>query len=138
MNPLLSHILALIVGIISGALGQFYATKFTEKRQNKEALKIRKKQFQILLEKMPNLLKEMKEDLSSDNNQIIREFIILPNKHVIFNSTKKRFVYYEEEYENLKEKIDILENQHFVVDITNGNTSLYRMSEEFIRLINEI
>lgn len=138
MNPLLSHILALIVGIISGALGQFYATKFTEKRQNKEVLKIRKEQFQILLEKMPNLLKEMKEDLSSDNNQIIREFVILPNKHVIFNSTKKRFVYYEEEYENLKEKIDILENQHFVVDITKKHTPLYRMSEEFVRLINEV
>jgi hypothetical protein len=50
---------------------------------------------------------------------VIREFFILPNDRVIFNSGGERCpFYYEEQHENLMHKIKILENYGFVYDVT--------------------
>ena len=48
---------------------------------------------------------------------------------------KARFVYYEDKYENLMNKIDVLKNHGFVEDVTFGNLPLYRMTDKFIELL---
>ena len=85
---------------------------------------------------MTELIAEFETDLSKDN--LTREFFVLPNKKVCFGGSQKpRFIYYEEEHNNLRGKLDLLENQGFLIDVTTGNTPIYRMSEEFVDLLNK-
>ena len=83
---------------------------------------------------MPDLISEMKADLSKAGNEFIREFIVVSNKWLI-SGVSPSFRYYFEDHENLLSKMQILENYGFVVDVTSGKTKKYRMNEEFIELI---
>jgi hypothetical protein len=85
---------------------------------------------------MPELITEFKTDLSTEENKLIREFFVLPNKKVCLGGSEKpRFIYYEEKHKGLRNKIDILENQGFLINVTLGNAPIYRMTEEFVELI---
>lgn len=85
---------------------------------------------------MPELITQFKTDLSTEDNKLIREFFVLPNNRVCLGGSEKpRLIYYEEEYKGLRNKIDILENQGFLIDVTPGNAPIYRMTEEFVELI---
>ena len=93
-------------------------------------------QFEKLKNMMPELITEFKTDLSTEDNKLIREFFVLPNKRVsLGGSVKHRLVYYEDDHKGLRNKIDILENHGFLIDVTPGNTPIYRMTEEFVELI---
>jgi arsenate reductase-like glutaredoxin family protein len=94
------------------------------------------KKFRKVQNMMPELITEFKTDLSTEDNKLIREFFVLPNKKVLLGGSEKpRLVYYEEEHKGLRNKIDILENEGFLIDVTPGNTPIYRMTEEFVELI---
>jgi len=86
---------------------------------------------------MPRLLDEMKQGLQNAEARSIREFLILHNRKVQFSSTKRRFVYYKEDHQDLMEKIDILENRDYiyVTHVTEASTPIYRMREEFVELL---
>ena len=80
---------------------------------------------------MPELIAEMREDVRGDNSELIRELVILPSRNVTLNSNKPRFFYVEKEHENLRLKIDWLEEMGVLVDVTVGNAPIYRMVPEF-------
>lgn len=82
--------------------------------------------------RMPELIAEMREDVRGDDTQLIREIVILYSRNVRFGGSKPRFLYFETEHPHLRLKIDWLEEMGFLVDITPGNTPLYRMVPEFI------
>ena len=89
--------------------------------------------FLNLAQQMPELIEQMKDDLSKPEFMVIREFFILPNDRVPFNPDEKRYLcYYEEQHENLMHKVKLLENHGFVYDITPNNAPKYRMTEEFV------
>jgi len=93
-------------------------------------------QFEKVKNMMPELITEFKTDLSTEDNKLIREFFVLPDRKVsLGGSVKPRFIYYEDEHKGLRNKIDILENHGFIIDVTPGNTPIYRMTEEFVELI---
>lgn len=81
---------------------------------------------------MPELVKEMSQDLDSDDTKLMMEFVILPSNTIPFNSSKPRFAYFEDEHPNLLGKVDILADYGYVFDVTPGNTPIYRMTEEFV------
>lgn len=81
---------------------------------------------------MPELISEMREDVHGDKSELIRELVIVPIRSVMFNSKKVRFFYIEKEHENLRLKIDWLEEMGLLIDITVGNTPIYRMVPEFV------
>ena len=83
---------------------------------------------------MPELIAEMKEDLTNPENQFIREFF-LSRREFILNRGAPCFIYYENDHENLQGKVHILENMDYVIDITPGNAPKYRMTEEFVSLV---
>jgi len=87
---------------------------------------------------MPELLAEMQCDVKSEGNELVREFVILPNKRVAFWEEKKRFHYFENEHRDLKNKVDFLEQFGFVTDVTTKNMPIYRMNEEFVDWLWEI
>ncbi len=80
---------------------------------------------------MPNLIAEMRADVRGDNTRLIREFVPLSNRSVIFGHTKPRFVYYETEHPDLQLQLDWLEEMGVIVDVTPKNAPIYRMTTEF-------
>ena len=133
---MISYLITFVLGAFTGAAGKYLADKYTDKRRSKEKETGKRKIFLNLAEKMPELIKEMQEDLSKPEWMVIREFYILPNDRVSFNSGGERCLfYYEDQHENLKHKIKLLENNGFVDDVTHTNTPKYRMIEEFVECV---
>lgn len=82
---------------------------------------------------MPKLLAEMKEDVETDETQLVREFFVASIKGAVFvKSEKSRFRYNQDEHDNLLNKIDLLEEYGFVISTA---PNVYRMTEEFIGLL---
>ena len=135
MDSIFSHIISFVIGLSTGVLGAFIANRLSEKAKRKDEIQGRKKEFYAVTSKMPDLVKEMKEDLLSPNMSECREFFISPKKSVTINSKSPAFFYYENEHINLMSKIRILENAGFVFDITPGNAPKYQITEEFVELL---
>lgn len=134
----MSTVIGFLVGTATGATGIYFAEKFTDQRRRGELEKQYKKEFLKVKKQMPELIAEFKSDLSSEESRLIREFFVLANKKVCLGGSEKpRFIYYEEEHKGLRSKIDILENQGFLTDVTISNAPIYRMSEEFVELVNK-
>lgn len=87
---------------------------------------------------MPELLAEMQCDVKSEGNELVREFVMLPNRNVAFSSTKRRFYYFENEHRDLKNKVDILQQFGLVRDVTPKRAPIYRMNEKFVDWLREI
>lgn len=80
---------------------------------------------------MPDLLREMKEDLSGDN-PFIREFVPL-EAGVVFNHGKPRFEYREDVHPHLFNKVDMLETNGLVSVCHIGQyTQIYQFAEPFV------
>ncbi len=84
---------------------------------------------------MPELISVIKKDLQLPDMKSCREFFVLPSKGVVINSQNPAFIYFENEHENLKSKIRILEQSGFVYDISVNRTPKYQFDEEFVEMI---
>lgn len=92
--------------------------------------------FQDVLSLMPELLLDMARALKDNKTKLIREFFVLPNRRVMLGeSSKPRLIYFEEDYENLRNKLDILEDYGFIIDVRISNAPIYRMTTELIKLL---
>lgn len=134
-----SYFLTFLLGTAIGSAGSYFASKYTDKRREKETTRNALTTLKKVQKIMPNLIQEMKEDFNNPELISVREFVVLPNDRVIFNSGRqRRFVYFEDKHEDLRGKISILENHYFIQDVTPGNTPIYRISEEFWELVREV
>ena len=84
---------------------------------------------------MPALIAEMKAGLQGKDGKFVREFFVVNKNVTLGGSSKLRFVYYFEDHEYLQGKLDVLENYGFIEDVTPGNCPIYRMTEEFVKLV---
>jgi hypothetical protein len=133
---LITHLVVFIIGVLSGASCHYLGTKYTEQRHKKESDIIARKKIAHLKNIMPKLIEEMVADVRNDKTKLVREFVILPNKRTgIGGMSQPRFAYYEDEHDNLKGKIDILEEKSYIIDVTPDNVPIYRMTEEFVDLL---
>ena len=64
---LLSTILGFLVGAATGAAGTYFGNKYTDRRKEREGATRTKKQFLAANKQMPELMAEMKADLSTDD-----------------------------------------------------------------------
>ncbi len=76
---------------------------------------------------MPELLAEMRADLA--RNPVAREFVLLTRRGTYW-SKGHELVYYHEDHDNLRSKIQILENLNLVYEITYNNTDRFIITEE--------
>lgn len=90
--------------------------------------------FQELLETMPNLLREMKNDINGDKSRLVRNCVVLQGNYA-YNYPDPHFVYRGTEIENLKLKFEYLERSGLVENISSTNLPIYRLSEEFVRFL---
>ena len=76
----ISHLVTFVAGTAVGAAGQYMADRFTDQRRTGEAKKESDRKYKSLVKNMPALIAEMKEDISKEGNELIREFVVLPNE----------------------------------------------------------
>lgn len=81
---------------------------------------------------MPELITEMRADVQGDSTELVREFVVLYSRNVMFGHNKPRFVYYLTDHANLSVQVDWLEEMGAVVDVTPGDAPIYRMVPEFV------
>jgi len=79
---LVSTLVGFFVGAATGAVGSYFANKYTDRRHEKEAGRYAKQQFRAIRKQMPQLIAEMKSDLAGDGNAHVREFFVLPNERL--------------------------------------------------------
>jgi hypothetical protein len=120
-----------VIGVATGAAGNYFASKYTDRRRDSEKGTKAKHSFMNVKRQMPDLVSEMKMDFTKKGNSSIREFVVLPNSRVLFNSQQPRFAYFESDHENLLGKIAILENHGYIRDVTVSNAPIFRITEEF-------
>jgi len=125
-----------LLGAATTAVGTYFGNKYTAQREDGEAKRRLKNEFLGAKRQMSALISELKADLGREDSDTVREFFVLPNRRVALGgSSQRRFVYYEDEHDNLLGKIAILENKGFVHDVTPGNAPVFRMTEEFIECL---
>jgi hypothetical protein len=127
-----THLVTFLVGTAVGAAGKYYADKFTDQRKKKEQRAAATESFRKVLAAMPELLNEMKDDLTREKDKYIRELVVLPNERVIFNSDRDRFIYYENKHPGLHGKLVTLADAGYLVDVQYGSAPVYRFTEAFV------
>jgi hypothetical protein len=130
-----THLVTFLAGIAAGAGGKYFADKFTDERHEKEAGRAERKQFADLESLMPDLFKEMREDIGGDATKLVREFVVLPSEGVVFNSSKKRFAYFERHHPELLHKLEKLHEAGFIRDVSVGTAPIYRWEDSFVSLL---
>lgn len=83
---------------------------------------------------MPELIAEMKQDLSNPEHSSLREFFIV-SKRVELDRSPKRLCYFLEDHPELQAKVSRLETEGYVVNIAQGETTVYRIAEVFADLV---
>lgn len=133
----ISYFATFLSGVTVGAGGQYLADRFTDQRRKKENLSEENRRFESIKSDMPNLFAEMAQDLRGDESWSIREFVIAPHHRVVFNGTKPRFMYYEEDHPHLRVQVDRLEEAGYVVEVSPGKAPIFRMHEHFVQFLRD-
>ena len=124
-----------LLGILTGAAGSYLGNKYTDRRRDQEAKQEEEKQFREVVGQMPDLISEMREDLSNSDQRLIREFFIAKRVWTINFGDERRFIYYEEEHPRIWEMTNILDNFGYIIKVKSGTLPIYRMTEGFVRLV---
>lgn len=131
LEQVVSHLIAFLVGAATVAAGSYLSNKHTDSRRKKESQKLETKKFEEVKEKMPELIKEMRDDLRMERNQFKREFYLL-SKNLTYNLNKSHIHYYHEDHKDLESKLDILKNYGYIFETTETNIRKFRMTEKFV------
>ena len=132
----LSTAIVFLLGTATGATGGYYAAKYTDQRREKEAKNHISSTFNSLWDKHHDLMLEMKNDLEGQGDTYQREFFILNSKWS-FNHDGPYLSYHIDEHQNLEQRIRMLENHGFLIDVTEPgkNVSKYQFEEDFVSLL---
>ncbi len=134
MNELITHGVAFLIGTATGAAGTYFADKFTDQRREKEGTKKELKRFQKIKSQMPDLIAEIKDDLSTPKCEMFRDCFVIPKGTQLWASDGS-FIYEDDGENNYFSKMKILETSGYIYDITPGNAQMYRFTEEFVELV---
>jgi hypothetical protein len=88
--------------------------------------------YRKIQSRMPELIADMSTGIKA--YPFIREFCLI-SKEWTMNWGEPVFFYYFEDHEHLAGKIQILENYGCVADVSEGNTKIYRLMEEFVEFL---
>lgn len=132
----LSTGITFLLGTLTGACGNYFAAKYTDKRKLKEHQASQRKVFKDLCSEHSELLKEMKADLEDPKEVFQRDFSVASKKYC-YGGFKEGYVYYEEDHNELINKLKILESKHCIVRLSSmgGSIPRYRFSEWFSELL---
>lgn len=91
MNTMIGHIIAFLAGSVTGAAGKYFADKFTDQRHQQEAETEMRRRFADAKAKMPELIEEMKCDITKPQQSCMREFFISKKAYTL-NTSAPSFI----------------------------------------------
>lgn len=130
-----SHLATFLGGTAVGAAGTYIGDRFTDARREKKSAADIKNKFKSLQKQMPELLREMKDDLQVEDSSMVREFVVLPNSRITFVHSKPRFQYFAESHPQLETKVDLIRDAGFVDQLECADVPMYRMREHFVEAL---
>jgi hypothetical protein len=131
MNNIASYALTFLFGAATGAAGQYFADKYTDQRRRQESKAAISKEFSEVAQLMPDLLRQMQEDLEDPTHATWREFYVIPRGTQVF-ATPNTFYYAYDSNNDFLNKTKILESRGYVRDLTTGSAPKFRMTEAFV------
>lgn len=133
---LISTGIGFVVGVATGAVGSYLGNRLTDRRRDREKTAADRKAFAQVQGEMPALIAEMKADLKREDGMMVREFFVVERRSIAMGrSSKPRFSYYVEDHPQLHGQLEVLENCGYIIDVTPGNTPVFRMTEGFVDLV---
>ncbi len=130
-------LIAYLAGIVTETLRSYFSEMLTDRRRDREAKAREAEQFQKAVSQMPDLISEMKKDLYNPELRPIREFFIAKKAWTINFGEEPRFIYYEEDHPGLWGTAKVLDNFGYVIEVRPGTLPIYRMTEDFVRLLKD-
>lgn len=139
-NPWIAHVTTLFTGIAGGYILHVLIARRAEKKAAMEKNLQVKEQFKIARERMPELILEMKKNLSQHGNKRIREFVMWSKKDPYHPSPERPcFVYNVEDHNNgpwnLMTKLNSLEKAGFIRQVFGSSIDRFKMTEQFVKLV---
>lgn len=124
-----------LLGTATGAAATYFGTKYTDQRREQEQNRKNKQNSNKVTAIMTDFIKELRGALSNPETSFVRELVLLANNRVVFSPSKKCFILFKDRYQDLDEKIAILENNGYVLNISHDGSSRYKMTESFVGLV---
>ncbi|MGQ7956826.1 hypothetical protein ACUTAF_03740 [Pseudomonas sp. SP16.1] len=129
---LLSLSIGFLSGALTGAAGNYLADKFTDARREKKEAKASEKLWKDIELRFPEIIEEMRSDISSPQGKGVRAFFIKESNTVIAFTSEPCFEYHTDKHPELRAAVLYLAQHGFVQDITPGNTPMYRINERLV------
>jgi hypothetical protein len=87
---------------------------------------------------MPALIREMRDDVQSDDTQVVRKFLVKPSPGVVVSSVGEIFEYNRAAHPHVYNQVALLEQMGLVTqDGFDPTVPRYRLSPEFHRWLRE-
>jgi len=131
MSGWISHILVFSLGLVAGGWLALRLGPGRRQQDCKKALKSLRRESRAFFD-------ELRKDLDKPEFVQVREFAIVESSQVTFVSEDLRFVYYEEDFPNIKSIAKKLDKLGFVDDVAPGKTPIYRMRERLVETLREL
>ena len=130
MSAWISHILVFCAGI---AVGVFLGPRLGFGGRSHDDGKA----LQRIIRQSQDFFDELRKDLNRPEFLNVREFAIVESSQSTFVSEDLRFVYYEEDFPELKSIARKLDKLGFVDDVTSGKTPIYRVREKLVLVLKD-
>lgn len=128
----LSLAVGFLVGAATGAVGNYFGSKYTDQRREKKAAKDEDRLWASIEARFPALIAEMRGDFSIPEHVETRAFFIRPSTSLLGFRSEPSFDYFTDKHPDLLAAIRHLQEQGYVQDITPGNTPMYRATERLV------
>jgi len=120
-----------VVGAITVAAGHYFGEKYTDKRRTNEFSTSLDKEWKDIEKRFPEIIAEMKVFAKDAKYSHIRNFFLHSSKTSV-NSPNPAFSFYTDVFPDIFALTAHLEDLGYIVDITPGNTPMFRMKENLI------
>jgi len=97
-----------------------------------EAKRSADENFERVSKLMPELIAEIRTDLLSNKEHVLREFVILHNERLRFNHDKPRIELYESKLPAAKNQVAVLVSAGYVSVVRATDIPIYRLEEHFV------
>lgn len=131
LNEIATHALAFLLGAATGATGKYFADVFTDKRRKQEAKQEARELFEKMVSEMPDLLAEMRDDLSKPGQESWRDFYVL-EKGRSFWSDKDTLCYSDDGTNGYFAKAQLLFECGYIKDVSINEIPKYRFRHAFV------
>lgn len=133
-EQVLSHSTFFLIGVLTGAGGQYLADKFTDQRRRQEATAAVDAEWAKFEKAFPDVLNAIQQALRS--NPLMREIVVARARGMVINSIEPQLRFDEPDYEGIRVKLRMLEEAGYLDDIsTNSMVLMMRMTTEFVERV---